>query len=207
MTVEVVGSETRGAADEMPLLGLDHLELHVGNAVQASHYFVSAFGFRELARAGLETGVRDRASRVVQHGEVRLVLTALLTGEGPVADRVRRHGDGVRSISLAVPDAAEAYRVALERGARGVEEPRTLEDETGTVMLAAIAIYGDTVHTFVERAGYGGAFMPGYVAVESDGPDAGLLTEFDHAVGNVELGRMNEWVEFYERVLGFTQLT
>jgi 4-hydroxyphenylpyruvate dioxygenase len=197
----------RTLADEMPLLGFDHLELWVGNAVQASHYFVTAFGFRELARAGLETGRRDRASRVVEHGNVRLVLTAPLTGEGEVAGHVRRHGDGVRSIALAVPDARAAYRVAVERGARGVEPPRALEDRDGTVVLASIATYGDTLHTFVERAGYRGAFMPGFAVAGNDAPDAGLLTELDHAVGNVELGKMNAWVDFYARVLGFTQLT
>jgi 4-hydroxyphenylpyruvate dioxygenase len=193
------------AADPMPLLGLDHIELWVGNAMQAAHYFTTAYGFREVAAAGLETGLRDRASRVVVHGNVRLVLTSPLTGASPVAAHHAAHGDGVHSLALAVPDAFAAYRTALERGARGVDEPYELEDEHGVVRLAAIAIYGETIHTFVERGAYDGPFLPGYTAVDS-GPDPGLLTEFDHAVGNVELGRMDEWVAFYERVLGFTEM-
>jgi len=189
----------------MPLLGLDHIEMWVGNATQAAHYFVTAYGFREVAASGLETGVRDRASRVVAHGDVRLMLTGPLTGASPVAAHVAAHGDGVHSLALAVPDARAAYRTALERGARGVDEPYELEDEHGTVRIASIATYGETVHTFVERGSYAGPFLPGYAAVDG-GADLGLLTEFDHAVGNVELGRMNEWVDFYERVLGFTEM-
>jgi 4-hydroxyphenylpyruvate dioxygenase len=192
-------------ADPMPLLGLDHIELWVGNTVQAAHYFVTSYGFREVAAAGLETGLRDRASRVVQHGEVRFVLTAPLVGASPVAAHVAAHGDGVRSLALGVPDTAVAYATALERGARGVDEPYTLEDEHGAVRLASIATYGETIHTFVERGGYTGPFLPGFVVVEG-GEDLGLLTEFDHAVGNVELGQMDEWVGFYERVLGFTEM-
>jgi 4-hydroxyphenylpyruvate dioxygenase len=191
--------------DPMPLLGLDHIELWVGNATQAAHYFVTAFGFREVAAAGLETGVRDRATRVVHHGNVRLVLTAPLVGTSPVAAHVASHGDGVRSLALTVPDAAAAYRTALERGATGVDEPHELEDEHGVVRLSSIATYGETIHTFVERGAYRGPFLPGFVAVEG-GEELGLLTELDHAVGNVELGRMNEWVAFYERVLGFTEM-
>jgi 4-hydroxyphenylpyruvate dioxygenase len=205
MPTQVETKTPAPAADPMPLLGLDHIELWVGNAMQAAHYFTTAYGFREVAAAGLETGVRDRASRVVEHGDVRLVLTAPLVGSSPVAAHVAAHGDGVRSLSLAVPDAAAAYATALERGARGVAEPRRLEDEHGSVGLASIAAYGETIHTFVERGAYAGPFLPGYAAVES-GPDLGLLTEFDHAVGNVELGRMDEWVGFYERVLGFTEM-
>jgi 4-hydroxyphenylpyruvate dioxygenase len=193
------------ASDPMPLLGLDHIELWVGNTVQAAHYFVTAYGFREIAAAGLETGSRDRASRVVQHGNVRFVLTSPLAGTSPVAAHHAAHGDGVHSLSLAVPDAEAAYRTALERGAQGVEEPHALEDEHGVVRLASIATYGETVHVFVERGSYDGPFLPGFAAVDG-GADLGLLTEFDHAVGNVELGRMNEWVAFYERVLGFTEM-
>jgi 4-hydroxyphenylpyruvate dioxygenase len=193
------------ANDPMPLLGLDHIELWVGNATQAAHYFVTAYGFSEVAAAGLETGVRDRASRVVQHGNVRLVLTAPLVASSPVAAHVAAHGDGVRSLSIAVPDATAAYRTALDRGAAGVDEPFELADEHGVVRLSSIATYGETIHSFVERGSYDGAFLPGFVAVDA-GPDLGLLTEFDHAVGNVELGRMNDWVGFYERVLGFTEM-
>ena len=205
MSTELDTHASGTAADAMPLLGLDHLELWVGNAKQAAHYFVTSYGFREIAAAGLETGLRDRASRVVQHGNVRLVLTAPLVGTSPVAAHVAAHGDGVRSLALGVPDAAAAYKVALERDARGIDEPYELEDEHGVVRLASIATYGETVHTFVERGSYSGPFLPGFTAVEG-GEDLGLLTEFDHAVGNVELGRMDEWVGFYERVLGFTEM-
>ncbi|HXV56352.1 MAG TPA: 4-hydroxyphenylpyruvate dioxygenase [Gaiellaceae bacterium] len=205
MSTRVEAPEPQRAIDPMPLLGLDHIELWVGNAVQAAHYFVTAYGFREVAAAGLETGSRDRASRVVAQGNVRLVLTAPLTGASPVAAHVAAHGDGVRSLALAVPDAEAAYRIALERGARGVDEPYELSDERGRVRLASIAAYGDTVHAFVERSGYEGPFLPGYAAVEG-GEELGIFTEFDHAVGNVELGRMDEWVAFYERILGFTEM-
>jgi 4-hydroxyphenylpyruvate dioxygenase len=205
MPTQLEPHATTPASDPMPLDGLDHIELWVGNAKQAAHYFVTAYGFREVAAAGLETGVRDRASRVVQHGNVRLVLTAPLVGASSVAAHVAAHGDGVRSLALAVPDARAAYRTALERGATGIEEPYELKDEHGVVRLASIALYGDTIHAFVERAGYDGPFLPGYAPVEG-GADLGLLTEFDHAVGNVELGRMDEWVSFYERVLGFTEM-
>jgi len=205
MSTQLDTNLTTEANDPMPLLGLDHIELWVGNAVQAAHYFVTAYGFREVAAAGLETGVRDRASRVVQQGNVRLVLTAPLVSTSPVAAHVAAHGDGVHSLSIAVPDAASAYRTALDRGAKGVEEPYELADEHGVVRLASIATYGDTVHTFVERGAYAGPFLPGFAAVQG-GEDLGLLTEYDHAVGNVELGRMNEWVAFYERVLGFTEM-
>jgi 4-hydroxyphenylpyruvate dioxygenase len=205
MATELHAQTSGQTADPMPLLGLDHIELWVGNATQAAHYFTSAYGFREEAAAGLETGSRDRASRVLRHGDVRFVLTAPLTGASPVATHVAAHGDGVHSLALAVPDARAAYRTAVERGARGVEEPYQLEDEHGSVWLASIATYGETVHTFVERGAYTGAFLPGYARVEGGG-DLGLFTEFDHAVGNVELGRMNEWVSFYERVLGFTEM-
>jgi 4-hydroxyphenylpyruvate dioxygenase len=205
MSTQLDSTATGTPTDPMPLLGLDHIELWVGNATQAAHYFVTAYGFREVAAAGLETGVRDRATRVVRQGNVYLALTAPLVGSSPVAAHVAAHGDGVRSLALAVPDAAAAYRTAVERGARGVEEPNELEDEHGAVRLAAIATYGETVHTFVERATYGGPFLPGFAPVDR-GEDLGLLTEFDHAVGNVELGRMDEWVSFYERVLGFTEM-
>jgi len=205
MSTQLHAKLTGQANDPMPLLGLDHIELWVGNAVQAAHYLVTAYGFREVAAAGLETGVRDRASRVVQHGNVRFVLTAPLVATSPVAAHVAAHGDGVHSLSLAVPDATAAYRTALDRGAKGVEEAHELSDEHGVVRLASIATYGETVHTFVERGAYNGPFLPGFTAVEG-GEDLGLLTEFDHAVGNVELGRMNEWVSFYERVLGFTEM-
>jgi 4-hydroxyphenylpyruvate dioxygenase len=191
--------------DPMPLLGVDHLELYVGNATQAAYYFTHAFGFREVAYAGLETGARHRTCRVLQQGRVRLLLTGALDGSGGIARHVARHGDGVKSIALTVPDAERAYRVAVERGARGICGPHERSDEFGRARLSCIATYGETVHTFVERADYAGAFLPGFKPVES-GPDAGLFEAIDHVVGNVELGRMDEWVRFYERVMGFTEM-
>ncbi len=196
--------------DEMPLLGIDHVEMYVGNAVQATHFFTHALGFRETAYAGLETGVRDRASHVVEQGRIRFVLTAPLHGGSELGRHISQHGDGVKVVALSVPDATEAYRVAVRRGARGLEEPHELSDEGGTVKVARIATYGETVHTFVERDGYEGAFLPGYEAISSeaaagDGGDE-LLKGIDHVVGNVELGRMEEWVAYYERVFGFTEM-
>jgi 4-hydroxyphenylpyruvate dioxygenase len=192
--------------DEMPLQGIDHIELYVGNAVQAAHFFTHALGFRETAQAGLETGVRDRASRVVEQGRIRFVLTAPLHGGSEISRHLADHGDGVKVVALSVPDADEAYRVAVRRGAQGLSEPAELSDEGGTVRMATIATYGETVHTFVERDGYEGAFLPGYEPAEADGRDRGELAGIDHVVGNVELGRMEEWVGFYERVFGFTEM-
>jgi 4-hydroxyphenylpyruvate dioxygenase len=194
--------------DFMPLDGWDHVELWVGNAKQAAFFYEHAFGFARTSYAGPETGVRDRASYVLEQGEIRLVLTSALREESEIARHACRHGDGVKDIALAVPDATEAYRQAVQRGARGVAEPHALEDEFGTIELSTIATYGDTVHSFVNRRGYEGAYMPGYKSVSTNGSaNAGVgLLAVDHCVGNVELGRMEHWVEFYERVLGFTEM-
>jgi 4-hydroxyphenylpyruvate dioxygenase len=194
-------------SDFMPLDGWDHVELWVGNAKQAAYFYEHAFGFTRTAYTGPETGVRDRASYVLEQGEIRLVLTTALREDHEIARHHARHGDGVRDIALMVPDAAEAYRQAVQRGARAVREPTRIEDEDGVVELAAIATYGDTIHTFVDRSNYGGAFLPGFVSVSENGSarGAGLLS-IDHIVGNVELGRMDQWVEFYERVFGMTNI-
>jgi len=191
--------------DEMPLLGIDHLELYVGNGVHAAHYFTHALGFRETAYAGLETGMRDRTSHLVEQGRIRFLLTSRLHGAGEIARHEAEHGDGVKVVALAVPDAEEAYRVAVRRGARGLIEPHEEADEHGAVRLATIATYGETVHTFVERDGYSGAFLPGFEPVEG-GEASDHFAGIDHVVGNVELGRMEEWVAYYERVFGFTEM-
>ena len=194
--------------DFMPLLGWDHVELWVGNAKQSAFFYEQAMGFARTAYSGPETGLRDRASYVLEQGDVRLVLTTALREDHEITRHQARHGDGVRDIALAVPDAAEAYRQAVQRGARGVREPTKLEDDHGVVELASIATYGDTIHTFVDRSEYEGPFLPGFVSVSSNGQargDAGL-TNIDHIVGNVELGRMDQWVEFYERVFGMTNI-
>jgi 4-hydroxyphenylpyruvate dioxygenase len=192
----------------MPLLGWDHLELWVGNAKQSAYFYEHAFGFTRTAYAGPETGVRDRASYVLEQGDIRFVLTSALREDHEISRHQCRHGDGVKDVALAVPDATDAYRQAVQRGARGVIEPHTVEDTYGAIELSAIATYGETIHSFVNRAGYEGPYMPGYVSVLSNGqanPGAGLKT-IDHTVGNVELGRMNVWVEFYERVFGMTNI-
>ena len=192
----------------MPLKGWDHIELWVGNAKQAAYFYENAFGFTRTAYAGPETGVRDRASYVVEQGDIRLVLTSALREEHETARHHCRHGDGVKDISLEVPDATEAYRQAVQRGARGVVEPQTVEDSYGSIERSAIATYGETIHTFVNREAYNGPYMPGYVSVSTNGqasPGVGLQT-IDHVVGNVELGRMNHWVEFYEQAFGMTEM-
>jgi len=192
----------------MPLDGWDHVELFVGNAKQAAYWYEHAFGFRRAAYAGPETGVRDRASYVLEQGDIRLVVTSGLRRDSQVGEFACIHGDGVKDISLRVPDAREAYRQAVQRGARGIAEPHWEEDEFGRVELASIATYGDVVHTFVNRSEYEGAYLPGYRAEQStNGADGGVgLLAIDHVVGNVELGRMQFWVEFYERVFGMTEM-
>src|SRR5256714_38532 len=192
----------------MPLDGWDHVELWVGNAKQAAYYYEHAFGFRRVAYAGPETGVRDRASYVLEQNDIRFVLTSPLRRGSEIGEFHHVHGDGVKDIALRVPDAKEAYRQAVQRGARGVTEPHDVEDEWGKVELATIATYGDVVHTFVNRSRYEGAYLPGYVAEQSsNGSGGGIgLVAIDHCVGNVELGRMDHWVAWYERALGFTEL-
>jgi 4-hydroxyphenylpyruvate dioxygenase len=196
------------ADDFMPLLGWDYVEFWVGNAKQAAYFYEHALGFTRTAYAGPETGVRDRASYVLEQGEIRFVVTSALREDHEITKHHARHGDGVREIALTVPDAAQAYNEAVQRGAKGVSEPTRLDDEFGVLELSAIATYGDTLHTFVNRSEYAGPFRPGYVSVSSNGrtnPGVGL-TNIDHIVGNVELGRMDEWVEFYERVFGMKNI-
>ena len=194
--------------DFMPIDGWDHLEIWVGNAKQSAYFYENAYGFTRTAYAGPETGVRDRASYVLEQGDIRFVLTSGLRADSEICKWASTKGDSVRDVALAVPDAANAYRQAVQRGARGVVEPHWVEDDSGRVELAAIATYGDNIHTFVNRAEYSGAYLPGYKStVENGHVDQGVgLKAFDHVVGNVELGRMNTWVEFYERVFGMTNI-
>ena len=189
---------------QVPMLqGTDHIELYVGNARQAAYHYRRAFGFDVIAYAGPETGVRDRASYVLQQGKVRLVLTAPLSPEGEIAEHVYLHGDGVKRIALRVDDATAAYEAATRRGARGVAEPARAVDSHGVITYASIATYGDTVHTFVERDEYEGLHWPGYRDETRAGGGVGLRF-IDHAVGNVDTGRMDDWVSFYSEVFGFT---
>jgi len=202
-TMPVAGEAT----DTFPINGTDFVEFYVGNAKQAAHYYRSAFGFQLVAYRGPETGTRDRASYLIQQNKVRLVLTSALGPDHPVAEHVLRHGDGVRDIALWVDDAREAFARAVERGASPVAEPAVLRDDDGEVVIAAFHTYGDTIHTLVERRNYRGAFLPGFRRLESRfNPSPVGLLHVDHCVGNVELGRMNTWVKFYEDVMGFRNL-
>jgi 4-hydroxyphenylpyruvate dioxygenase len=198
---------TSVATDTFPINGTDFVEFYVGNAKQASHFYRTAFGFQLVGYRGPETGTRDRSSYLLQQNKIRLVLTTALRPDHPAALHVHRHGDGVRDIALWVDDAREAYRNAVERGAGSEMEPTTLRDEHGEVVLAAIRTYGDTIHTLVDRSNYRGLFLPGFQSVEPRYQPAPVGLQYvDHIVGNVELGKMNEWVGFYERVMGFKNL-
>ncbi len=195
------------AVDTFPINGTDYIEFWVGNARQASHFYRSAFGMEVVAYRGPETGVRDRASYLLQQDKVRFVLTTAIRGEGPIAEHVARHGDGVRDIAMWVDDARDAFRKAVERGAEPAVEPQVISDENGEIVVAAIRTYGDTIHSLVERRNYRGLFMPGFVPMTSLAKTVPVgLKYVDHCVGNVELGKMNEWVGFYERVLGFVNI-
>jgi 4-hydroxyphenylpyruvate dioxygenase len=193
-------------SDFLPLNGTDHVHFYVGNAKQSAYFYRAAFGMTLVAYAGPETGVRDRCSYVLQQGKVRIVLTTALRPNNAIADHVALHGDGVKDIALWVDDAESAYRETTARKARGVTEPHELTDEFGTVNMATIATYGDTVHTFVERKNYTGAFLPGYVAVKEDKVARPVgLKHIDHVVGNVGWNDMNKYVQFYSESLGFKQ--
>jgi 4-hydroxyphenylpyruvate dioxygenase len=206
-TQPVVAPQSAATGDFMPLHGIDHVELYVGNALQSAYFYTRAMGFREVAYSGLETGVRDRTSHVLVQGRIRLVLTGALRADHEIGRHQAAHGDGVKVIALSVPDVDHAYREATARGATGVREPWEEHDEHGTVRFATIATYGDTVHTFVDRSKYPppAPFRPGYGARDGVTPDVGLLA-IDHIVGNVELGSMEQWVKFYEDVFGMTEM-
>jgi len=191
--------------DFLPLKGTDHVEFYVGNARQAAYFYRTAFGMSLVAYGGPETGQRERASYVVQQGKVRFVLTTPLRSSDPIADHIHRHGDAVRVVALWVDDARKAWHETTSRGAVSVAEPYEKSDEHGHVVLSSIRAYGDTIHTFVERGAYEGPFLPGFRAVDSDpvARPVGLL-HVDHMVGNVGWHEMNEWVDFYARVMGFS---
>ena len=197
--------EVASEKDFLPLNGTDYVEFYVGNARQASYYYRLAFGMSLVAYAGPETGVRDRASYVLQQDKVRFVLTTPLRPDGEIAHHVHRHGDGVHDVALWVDDACLSWKETTKRGARSVQEPYELKDEHGVVKLASIATYGDTIHTFVERMNYKGAFLPGYRAEGEDKLARPVgLTYIDHMVGNVGWNEMNRWVDFYAHVMGFS---
>ncbi|MFJ4845423.1 MULTISPECIES: 4-hydroxyphenylpyruvate dioxygenase [unclassified Streptomyces] len=203
---------TAGDADPFPVKGMDAVVFAVGNAKQAAHYYSTAFGMKRVAYSGPENGSRETASYVLESGSARFVFTSVVraaTDHGRFLEQhVAAHGDGVVDLALEVPDVRAAYDYALAHGATGLEAPREVSDEYGTVVLAAIATYGETRHTLVERGGYKGPYLPGYVAAEPivEPPAKRFFQAIDHCVGNVELGRMNDWVAFYNRVMGFTNM-
>src|SRR5919204_3152499 len=197
----------KAAEDFLPLEGTDHIEFYVGNAKQAAHFYQSVLGFRPVAYSGPETGVKDRASYAVRQNKITFVLTTPMRAKGPIADHIYKHGDGVKVIALKVKDATSAWKETTKRGGKSYQEPKTLTDEHGKIVLSGIHTYGEVVHVFVERDDYTGPFMPGFVKWEPEfrAPETGLQ-HVDHCVGNVALGQMNTWVKFYEDVMGFRNI-
>jgi len=193
--------------DFLPLNGTDYVEFYVGNAKQAAHYYKTAFGFQDLAYSGPETGVRDRASYVLQQGKIRLVLTTPLHSDHPIAEHIKKHGDGVKVLALWVDDAYDAFQQTTSRGAKPYQKPQTISDENGEVRTSGIMLYGDTVHLFIERKNYNGLFLPGYKEMKTTyhPTETGLLY-VDHCVGNVGWHKMNQWVDFYADVMGFRNI-
>ncbi len=195
------------AQDFLPINGTDYVELYVGNAKQAAHYYKTAFGFQSLAYAGLETGLKDRTSYVLVQDKIRLVLTTPLTENNTISEHIKKHGDGVKVIALWVDDAKKAFEETTKRGAKAYFEPIVEKDSFGEVVRAGIKTYGETVHIFVERKNYTGVFLPGYESWKSEyNPSSTGLKYIDHMVGNVELGNMNKWAAFYADVMGFANL-
>jgi 4-hydroxyphenylpyruvate dioxygenase len=190
----------------MPLHGIDHVELWAGNSAHSTYYLTRAFGFTETAYKGLETGVRDHVSHVLEQGRIRLVVTGTLRSHTAIAREHVKHGDSVKAIALSVPDVDHAYREAVARGAQGLVAPHDWEDSNGRVRIAETATYGDTVHRFVDRSEYDGPFLPGFVKVEHATETEPMLLTIDHIVGNVELGAMETWVKHYQEVFGMTEM-
>jgi 4-hydroxyphenylpyruvate dioxygenase len=186
--------------------GVDYIEFYTGNAFQAAHFYRAAFGFNLIACSGLETGLRDRESFVVEQNEVRFVLTSALSANGEIAEHVKLHGDSIKDIAFIVDDTARAFDMAVSRGARPVLEPSALEDSGGQVIKATVAAYGDTVHSFIQRGGYSGEFLPSFRAIQKPplARSAGLLS-IDHIAVSVKSGELDQWVDFYKQVLGFHQ--
>ena len=193
--------------DFLPLKGTDYVEFYVGNAKQAAHYYQTAFGFQPLAYAGLETGLKDRASYALRQGKITFVFTTALIPESPIAEHQKLHGDGIKVIALWVDNARQAYKETMARGARSYMEPRVDIDGNGEVVMSGIYTYGETVHVFVERKNYFGPFLPGFKKWNpSYRPGEVGLKYVDHVVGNVDWGEMNKWINFYGSVMGFEQL-
>lgn len=213
MGATLTAPETNINTDTFPINGTDYIEFYVGNAKQAAYYYCSAFGFKMVGYRGPETGVRDRASYLIEQDKIRFILTTAITESASplaaeISEHVRKHGDGVRDLALWVEDARDAHAKAVERGAVSVHEPTVLRDDKGEIVIAAIKTYGDTIHSLVERKNYNGLFMPGFVPKSNPffAPASVGLKYVDHCVGNVELGKMNVWVDFYATVMGFRNL-
>lgn len=207
MDTLTVSAKMATAKDFLPINGTDHIELYVGNAKQAAHFYKTAFGFQSLAYAGPETGVKDVASYVLQQGKIRLVLTTPLQSENPISQHIFKHGDGVKILAMWVDDAYKSFEETTKRGAKVYMEPKTVKDEHGEVRMSGIYTYGETVHLFVERKNYNGPFLPGYKAWKSDyNPSEVGLLYVDHCVGNVGWNRMNDTVKWYEEVMGFVNI-
>lgn len=204
-TLEVKTKQT--TTDFLPLKGTDYVELYVGNAKQAAHFYKTAFGFQSLAYAGPETGVKDRASYVLVQNKMRLMLTSPLHSDSPIAEHHKKHGDGVKVLALWVDDAYDAFEQTTKRGGKPYMQPTTLNDANGEVRMSGIHTYGEVVHLFIERKNYNGVFMPGFKEWKSDyNPEPTGLLYVDHCVGNVDWNQMNPWVNFYESVMGFKNI-
>ena len=208
MDTTVLPKLHENAQDFMPINGTDYIELYVGNSKQAAHFYKTAFGFQSYAYAGLQTGLKDRESYVVIQDKIRLVLTSPLKSGTEIGKHIDTHGDGVKVVALWVDDATYAYETAVSKGAKSYMEPITEEDADGKVVRAGIYTYGETVHIFVERKDYKGTFLPGYTSWETPdyNPASTGLKYVDHMVGNVGWDRMNHWVDFYEKAMGFVYI-
>lgn len=207
METEVAPVQTEQKEDFLPLLGTDYLEFFVGNAKQAAYFYKAAFGFQSFAYSGLETGQRDKVSYAVKQEKITLVFTTPLNSTHPLNDHLRKHGDGIKAYAITVDNATSAYEETTKRGGIPFMEPTVFEDKDGKVVMSGIKTFGDTVNIFVERKNYNGIFLPGFRKwTSSFNPPPVGLKYVDHAVGNVELGKMNHWVEYYEKVMGFHNL-
>ncbi len=207
MNATIATKANTAAIDFLPLQGTDYVEFYVGNAKQAAHFYKTAFGFQSLAYSGPETGAKDKASYVLRQNKLTFVLTTPLQKDSPIAAHIYKHGDGIKVLALRVNDAKDAWHQTTKRGAVSYMEPEILSDENGEIIMSGIYTYGDTVHLFVERKNYNGAFMPGYIEWKTKyNPSSTGLKYVDHCVGNVGWNQMNKWVKFYEDVMGFRNI-
>lgn len=206
MAQATASTAPKSASDFLPLDGIDHIEFYVGNALQAAQYYRHLFGFNIVARRGLETGDRHKASYVLEQGKIRFILTSALTPDHEVARFCQLHGDGVKAVAFRVKDVDKSIAETRKRGATIVQQPTTIKDDHGEVRVAAIRTYGEVIHRFINRESYKGCYAPGFESLDAKAPEPSGLAAVDHIVGNVELGAMNHWASYYANVLGFEQL-